>query len=76
MAYQYVAMVLIPGLFFLICLGCLPFALLSLFLLPKRLGLRWGRYNQQGKRKVHRFSNARLNGLVRFHYRPFGFATR
>lgn len=44
MAYQYVAMVLIPGLFFLICLGWLPFALLSRFLLPRRLGQRWGRY--------------------------------
>lgn len=42
-AYQYVAMLLIPGLFFLFCLGWLPFVLLG-HLLPSRLGQRWGRH--------------------------------
>ena len=43
-AYEYIAMVFIPGTFFVICLGWLPFALLSSLVLPRRLGRRWGRY--------------------------------
>jgi len=43
-AYQYVAMLAMPGFFFLISLGWLPFALLFTLLLPRRLGRRWGRY--------------------------------
>jgi len=42
-AYRYVAMIFIPGIFLLLCLGWLPFALLGR-LLPSRLGRRWGRY--------------------------------
>lgn len=42
-AYQYVAMIFIPGIFLLLCLGWLPFALLGR-LLPRRLGQRWSRY--------------------------------
>lgn len=43
-AQQYLAALCIPGLFFLICLGWLPFALLCRLVLPHRLGQRWGRY--------------------------------
>lgn len=43
-AYQYVAMLLIPGTFLLICLSWLPLALLSHLFLPRQLGQRWGRY--------------------------------
>ncbi|PKO93215.1 MAG: 1-acyl-sn-glycerol-3-phosphate acyltransferase [Betaproteobacteria bacterium HGW-Betaproteobacteria-10] len=43
-AQQYVAMLFIVGLFFLLCLSWLPFALLFLAVLPRRLGQRWGRY--------------------------------
>ncbi|MDP3637729.1 MAG: 1-acyl-sn-glycerol-3-phosphate acyltransferase, partial [Azonexus sp.] len=43
-AQQYLAALCIPGLFFLICLGWLPFALLCRLVLPRRLGQRWGRY--------------------------------
>jgi len=42
-AYRYVAMIFIPGIFLLLCLGWLPFALLGR-LLPSRLGQRWSRY--------------------------------
>lgn len=43
-AYEWIAMAVIPGAFFLICFGWLPFALLFNLLLPRRLGRQWGRF--------------------------------
>lgn len=52
-AYQYLALVCIPGTFFVICLGWLPFALLLAIILPRRLGLRWGRHMIQDGFKTY-----------------------